>query len=133
MKIIKQTLEFTEWLDGLKDNVTRLRLTARLKKAKLGNLGDIKPVGEGVWEMREFFGAGWRMYYIQEGDIILLMLGGGDKSSQQKDIAKALPYPNSFRSKLCTKYPSYQSLINAKRERHRHRHKRQPKANSMNT
>ncbi len=58
MKIIKQTLEFTEWLDGLKDNVTRLRLTARLKKAKLGNLGDIKPVGEGVWEMREFFGAG---------------------------------------------------------------------------
>jgi putative addiction module killer protein len=90
MKIIKQTLEFTEWLDGLKDNVTRLRLTARLKKAKLGNLGDIKPVGEGVWEMREFFGAGWRMYYIQEGDIILLMLGGGDKSSQQKDIAKAI-------------------------------------------
>ena len=90
MKIIKHTPEFAEWLDGLKDNVTRLRLTARLKKAKLGNLGDVKPVGEGVWEMREFFGAGWRMYYIQEGDIVLLMLGGGDKSSQQKDIAKAI-------------------------------------------
>ncbi len=90
MKIIKHTLEFTEWLNGLKDNVTRLRLTARLKKAKLGNLGDIKPVGESVWEMREFFGAGWRMYYIQEGDIVLLMLGGGDKSLQQKDIAKAI-------------------------------------------
>ena len=54
-----------------------------------GNLGDVKPVGEGVWEMREFFGPGWRMYYVQRGDVLIVMLGGGDKSSQERDIATA--------------------------------------------
>ena len=55
-----------------------------------GNLGDVKPVGEGVWEMREFFGPGWRMYYLQRGDVLIVMLGGGDKSTQPADIAKAI-------------------------------------------
>jgi putative addiction module killer protein len=55
-----------------------------------GNLGDVKPVGEGVWEMREFFGSGWRMYYLQRGDVLIVMLGGGDKSTQPADIAKAI-------------------------------------------
>ena len=55
-----------------------------------GNLGDVKPVGEGVWEMREFFGPGWRMYYLQRGDVLIVMLGGGDKSTQPVDIAKAI-------------------------------------------
>lgn len=82
--------EFEEWLDGLKDGLTRRRLALRLRKAELGNLGDIKPVGEGVWEMREFFGPGWRMYYIQRGDLLIVMLGGGDKSTQQRDIEKAI-------------------------------------------
>jgi putative addiction module killer protein len=54
-----------------------------------GNLGDTKFVGEGVFEMREHFGCGWRMYYVQRGDILLVMLGGGDKSTQANDIAKA--------------------------------------------
>jgi putative addiction module killer protein len=54
-----------------------------------GNLGDTKFVGEGVFEMREHFGCGWRMYYVQRGDILLVMLGGGDKSTQASDIAKA--------------------------------------------
>jgi putative addiction module killer protein len=67
-----------------------LRLTNRLKKVAAGNLGDIKPVGEGVWEMREFFGNGWRMYYIQKDDVIILMLGGGDKSTQSRDISQAI-------------------------------------------
>ena len=53
-------------------------------------MGDVKPVCHGVYEMREFFGAGWRMYYIQQGDVIIVMLGGGDKSTQQDDIAKAI-------------------------------------------
>nr|WP_310384780.1 type II toxin-antitoxin system RelE/ParE family toxin [Roseateles sp.] len=61
----------------------------RLRKASLGNLGDVKPVGGGVFEMREFFGPGWRMYYVQRGSILIVMLGGGDKSSQQADIAAA--------------------------------------------
>jgi putative addiction module killer protein len=55
-----------------------------------GNLGDVKPVGEGVWEMREFFGSGWRMYYIQQGQTIIVMLGGGDKSTQKRDIENAI-------------------------------------------
>lgn len=60
--------EFEEWLDDIKDNATRIRLNKRLDKASRGLLGDVKPVGEGVFEMREFFGAGYRMYYIQQGD-----------------------------------------------------------------
>ena len=61
-----------------------------MQKAQRGNLGDVKPVGEGVFEMREHFGSGWRMYYVQRGDVLIVMLGGGDKSSQAADIAKAV-------------------------------------------
>jgi putative addiction module killer protein len=87
---IKQTQEFAAWLSGLKDGLTKRRLATRLRKASLGNLGDVQPVGDGVFEMREFFGPGWRMYYIQRGPVLILMLGGGDKSTQQADIAKAI-------------------------------------------
>ena len=86
---ISLTDEFTDWLNGIKDGITRLRLARRLEKAQTGNLGDIKSVGEGVWEMREFFGPGWRMYYVMRGQVLLVMLGGGDKSTQEADIAKA--------------------------------------------
>lgn len=90
MYLIKRTAEFDLWLGGLKDNVTRIRLARRLDKAQRGNLGDVKPVGGSVFEMREHFGAGWRMYFIQRGDVLIIMLGGGDKSSQDKDIAAAI-------------------------------------------
>ncbi len=70
--------------------MTRLRLNRRLDKAQRGLFGDIKPVGEGVYEMREFFGAGWRMYYVQQGDVVVVMLGGGDKSTQQSDVDRAI-------------------------------------------
>lgn len=82
---IKRLPEFDEWLDGIKDNMTRIRLNRRLDKVQRGNWGDIKPFQDGVWEMREFFGSGWRMYYIQHGDVVIVMLGGGDKSTQQQD------------------------------------------------
>ena len=62
---------------------------ARLRKVQLGNLGDVKSVGEGVFEMREHFGAGWRMYYVQRGNVLIVMLGGGDKSTQEADIISA--------------------------------------------
>lgn len=62
----------------------------RLRKAELGNPGDVKPVGQGVWEMREFFGPGWRMYDLLQAKVLILMLRGDDKSSQQRDIAEAL-------------------------------------------
>ncbi len=87
---IKPLPEFTAWLDGLKDGLTHRRLVKRLRKATLGNLGDVKPVGEGVFEMREHFGPGWRMYYVQRGTVLIVMLGGGEKSSQSVDIAKAI-------------------------------------------
>ncbi|EGV31242.1 addiction module killer protein [Thiorhodococcus drewsii AZ1] len=90
MFTIKQTPEFAAWLSGIKDGMTRRRLATRLRKASLGNLGDVKSVGGGVFEMREFFGPGWRMYYVPRGEVLILMLGGGDKSTQQADIAKAI-------------------------------------------
>lgn len=70
--------------------MTHRRLLGRLRKASLGNLGDVKPVGESVFEMREHFGPGWRMYCIQRGALLIVMLGGGDKSTQSADIAKAI-------------------------------------------
>lgn len=89
MYTIKTLPEFETWLNGLKDRITRLRLSRRLDRVQQGNLGDVKPVGNGVFEMREYFGPGWRMYYTQRGETLIVMLGGGDKSSQQADIARA--------------------------------------------
>jgi len=89
MFTIKTLPEFDSWLNGLKDRTTRLRLSRRLDKAQRGNLGDVNPVGDGVCEMREHFGPGWRMYYAKRGDTLIVMLGGGDKGSQEADIAKA--------------------------------------------
>jgi putative addiction module killer protein len=88
--------EFSNWFKGLKDGQTRQRLSKRLRKAQLGNLGDIAPVGEGVYEMREHFGPGWRMYYVKRGDTLVVMLGGGDKSTQQMDIDKAINLAKSL-------------------------------------
>lgn len=90
MYSIKPLPEFTAWLNGLKDGMTHRRLARRLEKAQKGNLGDVKPVGDGVFEMREHFGPGWRMYYVQHGALLIVMLGGGEKSTQAADIAKAI-------------------------------------------
>jgi putative addiction module killer protein len=97
MYTIKRLPEFKQWIDGLKDAVTRVRLNKRLEKAQRGLLGDVQPVGDGVFEMREFFGPGWRMYYVQQGDVLLVMLCGGDKSTQQADIARALALAQSLK------------------------------------
>ena len=83
-------------MDSLKDRQTTFRLLRRLEKAQRGLLGDTARVGDGIFEMREFFGPGWRMYYFQYNDIIIVMLGGGDKSSQSSDIAKAKNLANNF-------------------------------------
>jgi putative addiction module killer protein len=82
--------EFDVWLDSVEDGMTQVRLVRRLDKAQRGLLGDVAPVGQGVWEMREFFGPGWRMYYVEHGEWLIVMLGGGDKSTQQADIARAI-------------------------------------------
>jgi len=66
----------THWLDGIKDSMTRIRLSKRLDKVQRGWLEDVAPVGEGVFEMREFFGPGWRMYDVQRSNVLMVMLGG---------------------------------------------------------
>ncbi len=86
---IKQLPQFEAWLSSVRDPSARMRLLRRLEKAQRGLLGDVAPVGDNVYEMREFFGPGWRMYYVQHGDVLIVMLGGGDKSTQPADIAKA--------------------------------------------
>ena len=80
---VKPLPEFTEWLNSIKDGLTKRHLAHRLEKAQNGNLGDVQPVGEGV-------SRGWRMYYVQRGDVLIVMLGGGPKSTQQQDIKAAI-------------------------------------------
>ena len=89
MYTVVETEAFSKWLAGLKDRPTRIRLQLRLRKAALGHLGDVKPLSGGVFEMREFFGPGWRMYYVERAGTLIVMLGGGDKSSQSRDIERA--------------------------------------------
>lgn len=90
MFTIKRTAEFDVWFAGIRDSVTKQRLVARLRKAQLGNLGDVKALGAGVYEMREHFGPGWRLYYVKRGALLIVMLGGGGKSTQASDIAKTM-------------------------------------------
>lgn len=87
-KILKSRT-FDRWLKGLRDARARVRINARLRNVALGNLGDVKPVGEGVSEMRVFYGPGYRLYFIQQGDEIIILLCGGDKSTQSGDIKRA--------------------------------------------
>ena len=86
MYTVKETPEFQDWLDGIRDLKIRIRLAKRLVKVRNGILGDVELVGDGVSEMREHFGPGWRMYFVKHGKVIIVMLGGGDKSSQVADI-----------------------------------------------
>ena len=75
MNTIKRMPEFDRWLAGIRDGMTRIRLVKRLDKVQRGLLGDVAPVGEGVMEMREFFGPGWRMYYVEQNGMLIVMLG----------------------------------------------------------
>ena len=86
---IRQTAEFKAWLLGLRDVKAKARIAARIERAANGNLGDSKPVGEGVSEMRIEYGPGYRVYYRQRGDVLLILLCGGDKSTQRSDIRRA--------------------------------------------
>ena len=83
------TAEFESWLDGLQDKKAQVRIAARLRQAGIGNLGDWKPVGGEVSEMRVNFGPGYRLYFTRKGNVLIVMLAGGDKSSQTRDIKRA--------------------------------------------
>ena len=89
MFTIRQTQEFQDWLDGLKDVRAQVRIAARLRLAEAGNLGDWKSVGNEVSEMRIAFGPGYRLYFTRRQSIIVVMLAGGNKSSQAQDIKRA--------------------------------------------
>lgn len=86
---IRRTAVFDDWFNGLKDRQVRNRIFARLHRLASGNPGDHAGVGEGVMELRLHFGPGYRVYYVQRGDAVIIVLGGGDKSTQAKDIEKA--------------------------------------------
>ena len=86
------TCPFEAWLDGLRDRRARARIKKRLDRVELGNLGDVKPLGEGVSELRVDYGSGYRIYLAQVGTAIVVLLCGGDKSSQRQDILKAKQY-----------------------------------------
>jgi putative addiction module killer protein len=86
---VRQTTRFATWLAGLRDDRARARILKRLDRAKDGNLGDVAPVGEGVSEMRIFHGPGYRVYFVQRDKQLIVLLCGGDKSTQDADIAEA--------------------------------------------
>jgi len=87
---IRKTTEFAKWIDGLKNFQARARIQARIERLRLGNPGDVKPVGQGVSELRINTGPGYRVYFIQRGQLLIVLLAGGDKSSQESDIKTAL-------------------------------------------
>ena len=89
MFTVRQTQEFQDWLDGLKDVKAQLRIVARLRLAETGSLCDWKPVGGEVSEMRIAFGPGYRLYFTKRQNILIVMLAGGDKSTQARDIKRA--------------------------------------------
>ena len=89
MFTVRQTLEFQAWLDALKDMRAQVRIAARLRLAEAGNLGDWKSVGGDVSEMRVDIGPGYRLYFTRRASILIVMLAGGDKSSQARDIKRA--------------------------------------------
>lgn len=86
---IKHLPEFTEWLDGLHDMEVRAVVVARIKRLERGLMGDVEPVGEGVSELRIHVGAGWRVYFVQRGLQVIVLLGGGSKRTQKTDIKRA--------------------------------------------
>lgn len=96
---IVQSATFSRWLGKLKDRSAIMRINARLRRvAETGHFGDVKPVGEGVSEIRIDFGPGYRLYFMQRGAIVVILLVGGDKSSQDADIKRAIEIAKEWKS-----------------------------------
>ena len=87
---IRKTEHFANWLDNLRDIQSKARVLVRIERLASGNGGDVKPVGEGVSEMRVNYGPGYRVYSVQRGSELIILLAGGDKSSQPRDIKAAI-------------------------------------------
>ena len=83
---VRQTEDFSKWMAGLRNHQARARIAARIDRLAFGHMGDVKPVGDGVSELRIHLGPGYRIYFIQKGRAIIVLLCGGDKDTQAKDI-----------------------------------------------
>ena len=94
---VQQTVAFQEWLDRLRDSRAQKAVTARIRRMTLGNLGDVKSVGGSVSEVRIDYGPGYRLYFMRRGATILLLLIGGDKKSQKRNIETALAMAEEFK------------------------------------
>lgn len=86
---VRQTPEFSKWLLKLQDRAARARIELRVRRLGLGLLGDVKPVGEGVSELRIDYGPGYHVYFCQQGQVVFILLVGGDKRTQDRDIKTA--------------------------------------------
>ena len=93
---IRETVVFSKWLESLRDSTARTRVQARILRLRQGNPGDVKLVGHGISEIRIDHGPGYRVYFIQTGRDLLILLAGGDKRTQQRDIKKALELANNL-------------------------------------
>lgn len=89
MVLVRPVPDFTAWLDGLKDQTLRSVIVARIKRLERGLMGDVQSVGGGVSELRIHFGAGWRLYFTHRGQQIIVLLVGGSKRTQERDIKRA--------------------------------------------
>jgi putative addiction module killer protein len=98
MFVVRQTEEFVAWLDALKDKRAQIRIVARLRQAETGNLGDWGPIAGDVSEMRVHFGPGYRLYFTRRGNAIIVILNAGKKSTQKKDIARAVKIAAELRA-----------------------------------
>ena len=87
---IRQTEVYAKWFTQLRDHQARARILVRIRRLSLGNPGDVAPVGEGVLEMRIHYGPGYRVYYVERGQTLIVLLAGGDKRTQKKDISLAI-------------------------------------------
>jgi len=86
---VRKTTVFSDWFDSLKDKRAKARIQVRIDRVEVGNFGDVAPVGEGVSELRIFYGPGYRVYFVKRASVVVILLSGGDKSTQKLDIVKA--------------------------------------------
>ncbi|HLO88270.1 MAG TPA: type II toxin-antitoxin system RelE/ParE family toxin [Nostocaceae cyanobacterium] len=89
---------FDEWFNSLRDNQAKIKINKRLDRVRVGNLGDCRSVGQGVYELKIDYGPGYRVYFGQVGNIVVILLCGGDKSTQDQDIKQAINYWKDYRS-----------------------------------
>ena len=97
MKEIIKSQTFERWIKSLRDSQAKAKVAIRIRRLSLGNPGDVKPVGEGVSELRIDYGPGYRVYFIQDGPVVVVLLCGGDKRTQQRDIEQAKALANQWR------------------------------------